>query len=170
MLNLHNIVRGAINANLADETFTLFRSCGQQNIKGIVKAIYLNGIEVKGSFQSENDAALDHSNLAGQNSQIRKLYLQSSDKLKEKPYSVFRQLSRSGDYLKDSNSMWWFVIAVEEDFSKAGWMCLRVQLQDKAPNLTIKAIELTPSIPVTPSEDKDNEHDQDIDQSTGNTL
>ena len=66
--------------------------------------------------------------------------------------------------------MWWFVIAVEEDFSKAGWMCLRVQLQDRAPNLTIKAIELTPSIPVTPSEDKGNEHNPDINKSTGNTL
>lgn len=162
-------MRGAINANLADETFTLFRSCGQQNNHGTVKAVYLNGIEVKGSFQSENDAALDHSNLAGQNSQIRKLYLQSSDNLKEKPYSMFRQLSRSGDYLKDNNGMWWFVIAVEEDFSKAGWECLRVQLQDRQPNLAIKATELTPSIPNTPSEDKDNEHNQDIDKSKGNT-
>ena len=64
-LNLHAIVRQAINANYADETFKLYRSVGQKNVGGIVQAYYAPPEEIQGNFQSEGDSALDHANLAG---------------------------------------------------------------------------------------------------------
>lgn len=137
-MNLHAIVRGAINANLEDVTLTLYRSLGETNVEGLMTNVYAQGVKVKGSFQSEGDAALDHANLAGQNSITRKLYLYASSGVSERPWGIYRTLSRTGDYLVDGNGGFWLVVAVEEDFSAAGWECLRVQLQDTTPNLTIK--------------------------------
>lgn len=57
-LNLHAIVRQAINANYADETFKLYRSVGQKNVGGIVQAYYAPAEEIQGNFQSEGDSAL----------------------------------------------------------------------------------------------------------------
>ena len=53
MMNLHNIVRGAIQSNLPDEEFTLYRSIGQvNNDEGIMTASYSQGETIKGNFQS----------------------------------------------------------------------------------------------------------------------
>lgn len=136
-MNLHAIVRGAINANLEDATLSLYRSLGQTIVDYKAQNTYAAPVSIKGSFQSEGDAALDHSNLAGQNSIIRKLYIYASDSLTERPWTIFRPLSRTGDYIKDANGTFWMVVAVEEDFSAAGWECLRVQMQEKTPDLTI---------------------------------
>ena len=84
-LNLHAIVRQTINANYADETFKLYRSVGQKNVGGIVQAYYAPPEEIQGNFQSEGDSALDHANLAGQNTIIRRLYLYASSDQKQRP-------------------------------------------------------------------------------------
>ena len=115
-MNLHAIVRGAINANHADETFTWFRSLGQQNIEGLMQNTYADGVEIKGSFQSEGDSTLDHSNLAGQNSLIRKLYVFADNDAQMRPYALYRPLARTGDYIVDKYNAYRFVVAVEEDF------------------------------------------------------
>ena len=52
-LNLHAIVRQAINANYADEIFKLYRSVGQKNVGGVVQAYYAPPEEITGNFQSE---------------------------------------------------------------------------------------------------------------------
>jgi hypothetical protein len=137
-MNLHNIVRGAINAVHKDQDFIIYRSLGCKNVSGIVKNTYAVGVQISGSFQSEGDSALDHSNNAGQNSGIRKLYIYASDNPALRPMGVYRPLARTGDYFKDTNNAYWLVIAVEEDFSVDGWESLRVQIQDKTPNLTIE--------------------------------
>lgn len=141
-LNLHAIVRGAINANLEDQVFTLYRSLGMQNLEGMPVNTYQQGEEIKGNFQPEGDSALDHANLAGQNSSIRKLYVYAPNDPKLRPWGLYRALARTGDYLVDANGAWWFVIAVEEDYSATGWECLRVQMQDKDPKLSIKQEEI----------------------------
>ena len=62
MMNLHNIVRGAIQSNLPDEEFTLYRSLGQVNDdEGIMTASYSQGETIKGNFQSDSDASLHFS-------------------------------------------------------------------------------------------------------------
>ena len=138
-MNLHEIVRGAINTNLQDQEFDFYRSVGQVNDGGgLLIASYEKPIKIKGNFQSENDAALNHANLAGQNSVIRKLYLYSPYEPRNKPYSINRTFARSGDYLVDDLNQFWLITAVIEDFSWAGWECVRCTLQQNNPELNIE--------------------------------
>lgn len=140
-LNLHDIVRPAITVNLADQPFTLIRACDNENTEGIVTSYYEKVQGLYGNFQSEGDATLDHAEMAAQNSIVRRLYLYAPDSQKDRAWSVFRPLSRSGDFILDKNGDYWLVVAVLEDFSEAGWECLRVQLQQTPPNITYKPVE-----------------------------
>ena len=129
-LNLHDIVRPAITANLADQTFTLYRSTGFTFSAGIKTASYEAITGVSGQFQSAGDAQLDHAELAGQNTIIRELYVYASTDRTTRPWSIYRPLARSGDYFLDALGGYWLVTAVVEDFSDAGWEHLRVTFQD----------------------------------------
>lgn len=140
-LNLHAIVRQAINANYADETFKLYRSVGQKNVGGIVQAYYAPAEEIQGNLQSEGDSALDHANLAGQNTIIRKLYLYASNDRKTRPWAQYRPLARTGDYIEDSKGGYWLITAVLEDFSDAGWECVRCTFEQTPITLNIKEDE-----------------------------
>ncbi len=137
MLNLHDIVRSAITQNYADAELKIYRSLGQENVSGVVTALYAPAEPIRGNFQSEGDAALDHANLAGQNTIIRKLYLYSSDDRKTRPWSVYRPLARTGDYIEDSKGGIWIISAVLEDFSDAGWECVRCTFQQTPISLNI---------------------------------
>lgn len=140
-LNLHDIVRPAITINLDDQPFTLIRSLGQENDEGIITSYYEKLEGFRGNFQSEGDATLDHAELAAQNTIIRKLYLYAPDNKATRAWSIYRPLSRSGDYILDKNGDYWLVVSVLEDFSEAGWECLRIQLQQTPPNITYKPVE-----------------------------
>ena len=147
MMNLHNIVRGAIQSNLPDEEFTLYRSLGQvNNDEGICVSGYASGITIKGNFQPEGDAALNFSGLSAQNTIIRKLYVYATEDRETRPWSLYRPLSRTGDYIQDKRGDYWLVLAVTEDYSNVGWECLRVQLQQVRPELNI----------IEPKENEDN--------------
>ncbi|MBQ2175132.1 MAG: hypothetical protein II453_08740 [Alphaproteobacteria bacterium] len=147
MMNLHNIVRGAIQSNLPDEEFTLYRSLGQvNNDEGIMTASYSQGETIKGNFQSDSDAALHFSNMSAQNTIIRKLYVYATEDRETRPWSLYRPLSRTGDYIQDKRGDYWLVLAVTEDYSNVGWECLRVQLQQVRPELNI----------IEPKENEDN--------------
>ena len=137
MLNLHHIVRSAINANYPDARLELFRSTGQSNVGGVMTATYAPPVPVWGNFQSEGDAALSHADLAGQNTIIRRLYLYADRDRRTRPWSIYRPLARSGDYVRDDRGGYWLVTAVTEDFSDVGWECLRVTFQTTAPTLTV---------------------------------
>jgi hypothetical protein len=138
-LNLHDIVRGAINFNYPDEDLTLYRSTGQTaNVKGIKKALYEPPVTVKGQFQAESDAALFYADLAGKNSIIKRLYLYSDESPETRPWGMDRPLARTGDVVVDQFNRQWATIAVTDDFSHTGWVCLRVQLQQTGIELTIK--------------------------------
>ena len=137
MLNLHHIVRKAITMNYADQEFQLYRSIGQGFDKGIKVARYAAPVTVSGNFQSEGDAALDHADMAGQNSIIRKLYLYAEADKGTRPWANYRPLARSGDYIVDHFGGYWYVSAVTEDFSDAGWVCLRVTFQQTPVSLNV---------------------------------
>lgn len=136
-LNLHSIVRSAINVNYQDQQFDIYRSLGQKNINSIVQAFYAPAEVVLGNFQSEGDSALDHADLAGQNTIIRKLYLYATDDRKTRPWSIYRPLARSGDFIVDKHGGYWLITAVLEDFSDAGWVCVRCTFQEENPELNI---------------------------------
>lgn len=141
MLNLHDIVRRAINQNYADAKLKIYRSIGQENVSGIMTAFYAPAETIRGNFQSEGDAALDHANLAGQNTIIRKLYLYASSDRKTRPWAQYRPLARTGDYIEDSKGGYWLITAVLEDFSDAGWECVRCTFEQTPITLNIKEDE-----------------------------
>lgn len=134
-LNLHAIVRPAINVNKEDLPFTVFRSEGQKNVKGIVTAYYSRQDGYMGQIQSEGDSALYHAELGTQSTVIRKIYLYAPDDLQDRVWSVYRTKSRSGDYIRDNKGQFWLVTAVLEDFSEVGWECIRVTLQTVKPEI-----------------------------------
>lgn len=137
MLNLHDIVRRAINQNYADAKLKIYRSIGQENVSGIMTAFYAPAETIRGNFQSEGDSALDHANLAGQNTIIRRLYLFASSDQKQRPWAIYRPLARSGDYVEDSKGGQWLITAVIEDFSDAGWEAVRCTFQTTPQKLNI---------------------------------
>lgn len=137
MLNLHDIVRRAINQNYADAKLKIYRSIGQENENGVMSAFYAPAENILGNFQSEGDAALDHANLAGQNTIIRKLYLYASNDRKTRPWAQYRPLARTGDYIEDSKGGYWLITAVIEDFSDAGWEAVRCTFQTTPQKLNI---------------------------------
>ena len=92
---------------------------------------------VKGSFQSEGDAALHFAGMDGSNSIIKKLYVYADNSPNTRPYGMYRLCTRSGDYFLDKHGQYWYVMAVTEDFSEAGWVSLRVQLQQVTPQHNI---------------------------------
>lgn len=155
-LNLHDIVRGVIPANKADSPFTVYRSVGQQNVGGIMTALYTEHTGYSGQWQSEGDSALAHADLGAQSTIIRKVYLYAPKDKSTRVWSIYRLNSRSGDYLKDDENNYWLVTAVLEDFSDVGWECLRVTLQQTAPKITIKEPD---PIPDTDNTETDNTED-----------
>lgn len=139
MLNLHDIVRGAITVNLDDQPFTLLRSIQSAVTNGVRVASYVRVEGLKGNFQSESDVSLNFSNNAAQNSIVRKLYLYATSDRATRAWTIYRPLARSGDYVVNDKGEYWQVSAVIEDFSDAGWECLRVTFQQTPPNLNIIA-------------------------------
>lgn len=142
-MNLHDIVRGAINVNLEDQPFTLLRSEGSGVVNGVRVSKYRKVEGLKGNFQSEGDTALNFSNNAAQNTIIRRLYLYADSDRSTRAWTIYRPLARAGDYVLNDKGEYWQVSAVIEDFSDAGWECLRVTFQQTDPKLTI--IEDTPT-------------------------
>lgn len=140
-MNLHDIVRGAININHPDKQFTIFRSLGEVNRNGLVQAVFAPAEIIIGNIQSEGDSALDHANFAGQNSIVRRLYVYAPDDWQKRPWALFRPLARTGDYIVDERGYWWLVVAVLEDFSQDGWESLRLQFQMVRPALVIPTDE-----------------------------
>ncbi|WP_443894650.1 hypothetical protein [Parasutterella excrementihominis] len=104
-------------------------------------AFYAPAETIRGNFQSEGDSALDHANLAGQNTIIRKLYLYASNDRKTRPWAQYRPLARTGDYIEDSKGGYWLITAVLEDFSDAGWECVRCTFEQTPITLNIKEDE-----------------------------
>lgn len=136
-MNLHNIVRGAITVNKADEAFTLIRSVGKTVTNSVSVETYVRVEGFTGQWQSDGDATLNFANMAAQNSIVRRLYLYATDDRQTRAWSIYRPLARSGDYVINSKGEYWQVTSVVEDFSDCGWEQLRVTFQQTVPKLNI---------------------------------
>lgn len=132
MINLHNLVRGAITSIHPDECAILRQSLGQRNIKGTVTPLYSRQINVKAQFQSASSGELYHANYVGESELIRKVYLYAEPSLP--PFAMNRPLGRSGDYIyRLDGKTWWLVTGVSDDFTNVGWVCVMAKLQVKTP-------------------------------------
>ena len=136
-MNLHAIVRGAITRVHDDQSFSILRSLPTTVVNGVRVSQYEKIDGFTGNFQSEGDAALSYSNNAAQNTIVRRLYLYATDDRATRPWTIYRPLARSGDYIVNAKSEYWKVEAVVEDFSDDGWELLRVTFQQTEPKLAI---------------------------------
>ena len=132
-MNLHAIVRPVIPVVHPDEPVTWYRSTGQvESGYGLVERSYAEGVPLIAQVQSESDAALYYANRASDNSIVRKFYLMASPDTP--PASIVRPEARSGDFIRRRDGRFWYVEAVNEDFSaNANWVCVRGVLQDTIP-------------------------------------
>lgn len=149
-MNLHAIVRGAITRVHDDQPFSILRSLPTTVVNGVRVSQYEKIDGFAGNFQSEGDAALSYSNNAAQNTIVRRLYLYATDDRANRPWTIYRPLARSGDYIVNAKSEYWKVEAVVEDFSDDGWELLRVTFQQTETKLNI--VE-----PEEPTEEEPNE-------------
>ena len=134
-LNLHHIVRGPINAVHPDVRVQVLRSLGSmpdEDGKSIPRFERLSNVLAQ--IQSDNDAALFHAEKAGMNTITRKIYLYTPKEAAKQPASVFRPLSRSGDYVVQEDGTVWLVDAVTENFAGVNWVSVRATLQVKPPD------------------------------------
>lgn len=141
-MNLHAIVRGAITRVHDDQSFSILRSLPTTVVNGVRVSQYEKIDGFTGNFQSEGDAALSYSNNAAQNTIVRRLYLYATDDRATRPWTIYRPLARSGDYVVNAKGEYWKVEAVVEDFSDNGWELLRVTFQQTESKLAI--VETTP--------------------------
>lgn len=142
-INLHGIVRGAINTLHPDVMVLLYRTTGQTVITGgQPKAIYAPHVTVYAQMQSEGAATLAHTDRIGSEENDRKFYLYSRPELTERIGGIIRPLSRGGDIFQIATGenwfagTWWLVTATTEDFTRSGWVNVRATLQVNPPDFT----------------------------------
>lgn len=133
-LNLHGVVRSAINAIHPDEEVQILHALGSvPDENGFAQPQYRRLTGVMAQVQSEGDAALYHADMAGQNSLVRRFYLFAPNSFRGQTADIFRPLSRSGDYIIRKDGTVWAVDAVLENFSGVNWLCVRATLQIQSP-------------------------------------
>ncbi len=141
MMNLHAIVNPVIAQLHPNVGGTLYRSTGQVNVMGDIKQTYAPGESIQIQFQSEGPTVLNHVNKIGQEEVTRKLYLFSSDTMANRVAGIVRPETRNGDMIQiDAGAgwyagTWWLVLGPVEDFSHAGWQCVRATMQVIPPTL-----------------------------------
>lgn len=140
-LNLHAVVRGAINSLHPDISVMLYQSSGQTvGTGGQVQSIYAPGVIVQAQAQSEGPTTLFHADKVGQEEVNRKFYLFSSPEIEARIAGIVRPLTRGGDMFQvlDTETWlagtWWLVDGVIEDFTRSGWCSVRAVMQVNAPN------------------------------------
>lgn len=136
-INLHAVVRGSITGLHPDEQVTLFQSKGNANVYGKTKPQFAPGEVVDAQIQSEGADTLEQSREVNFTAQVRKCYLFSSTTAGEIPQGIVRWIGRGGDIVQRGDGSWWKVVAMLEDFSGSGWVCVRIQALVEAPEMII---------------------------------
>lgn len=146
-INLHNIANKVITSVHPNASALLYRSIGQQNIKGKIVPLYESPEAIEVQVQSEGAASLHHANKVGQEEVSRKLYVKSQAISDKRIAGIVRSLSRGGDFIKITNAndwyanSWWLVEASIEDFTASGWQCVRATMQTLPPDLILDQTE-----------------------------
>lgn len=145
-VNLHKVVRSAVNFLHPDVRATLYRSTGQVVIEGgQPKSTYAEGAAIIAQMQSEGPTTLNHIDRVGQEEVYRKFYLSSSSDMQTRVAGIIRPLTRGGDMFQIDPSeswfagTWWLVEATSEDFTRSGWANVRAVMQVNAPDFSHSA-------------------------------
>jgi hypothetical protein len=141
-INLHAVVNPIISRLHPNARATLYRSTGQVNVKGVIGQSYAKGEAIEVQIQSEGPTTLNHINRVGQEEVTRKLYLFSPPDMAGRVAGLVRPETRNGDMIQISETeewyagQWFLVLGPIEDFTKAGWECVRAAMQVKAPDFS----------------------------------
>lgn len=134
-MNLHDIVRGAIESVHEDEECVMYQSSGQMNIKGNVVPVYNEPISIRANIQPMSSNTLNHSNSWGDTKISMEAYLYSDD-----TFSVSGQqripITRNGDFIQRSDGTYWLITMVMEDWSKEGWAHVGIYRQIVPPDFS----------------------------------
>lgn len=151
-INLHAVVRGSITSLHPDEELTLYRSTGNQNVRGEACPTYAAPVTVKGQIQSERTDTLEPSRDANAVSRTRRCYLYGGEGTGYVPRTLTRAFATGGDMIQRADGTWWLVVGMLEDFSASGWVCVRIEAQLKFPANAV--VEEAPE-PETPDTGED---------------
>lgn len=126
-MNLNKLVSGILGSVTPLESIALFRCTGKINNRAVITATYAPVVEMQAKVQSVGDEALKLIDRVGDNSKLLHFYLNGDWR------GVFRPNGTGGDMIY-ARGQWWLVTAVPEDFSHAGWVCVRGTLQMSGPD------------------------------------
>ena len=133
MLNLHDLVRGAINIVNPDEDVWLIQNIGQTNVKGRITASYAPAQKVKAQVQTLSGDDLTVMNDTERTERDRKFYLYAETKTGNAPSGIIRPLGKSGDFMRRNDGTYWKVYNVSEDYTTDGWVLVLASQQVDVP-------------------------------------
>ena len=132
-INLHDIVRGAINIVNPDEDVWLIQNIGQTNVKGRITASYAPAQKVKAQVQTLSGDDLTVMNDTERTERDRKFYLYSDTETGTPPSGIIRPLGKSGDFMRRNDGTYWKVYNVSEDYTTDGWVLVLASQQVDVP-------------------------------------
>lgn len=138
-LNLHNIVRGAINIVNPDEDVWLIQNISQTNVKGRITAVYAEPEKVRAQVQTLSGDDLTVMNDTQRTERDRKFYLYAETKTGNAPSGIIRPLGKSGDFMRRNDGTYWKVYNVSEDYTTDGWVLVLASQQVDVPE-QVKAL------------------------------
>lgn len=131
-MNLHALVSSTIGSVNPNTTVVLYQSTGQVNVAGVITPLYAAPELVPAQVQSFAEAELKHMDRMGQNDILKKFYLIAGE---TPPAGLVRPAARGGDIIHYAG-YYWLVEAMPDDFSPAGWVCVRGVMQVKGPDFS----------------------------------
>ena len=140
-INLHDIVRGAINIVNPDEDVWLIQNISQTNVKGRISASYAPAYKVKAQVQTLSGDDLTIMNDTERTERDRKFYLYSDTETGTPPSGIIRPLGKSGDFIRRADGTWWMVYNVTEEFATSGWVLVLASQQAEVPEVVEAAME-----------------------------
>ena len=140
-LNLHDLVRGAINIVNPDEDVWLIQNIGQTNAKGRITAVYAEPEKVRAQVQTLSGDDLTVMNDTERTERDRKFYLYSDTSTGTPPSGIIRPLGKSGDFIRRADGTWWMVYNVTEEFITSGWVLVLASQQAQVPEAVEAAME-----------------------------
>ena len=138
-LNLHDLVRGAINIVNPDEDVWLIQNIGQTNVKGRITAFYAEPEKVRAQVQTLSGDDLTVMNDTERTERDRKFYLYAETKTGNAPSGISRPLGKSGDFMRRNDGTYWKVYNVSDDYTTDGWGLVQASQQVDVPE-QVKAL------------------------------
>jgi hypothetical protein len=125
-MNLHSIVAGPIGAVNAHEFVKVYHCTGTTNIKGVITPAY-ERTTVRAQVQAPDESDIKLSDRIAEAEHTKKFYIDA-------PASTINKVLQSaGDIIERDDGTYWLVVAIKDDFSRAGWLCCICVLQTEPP-------------------------------------